>query len=163
MDHIWSVFCQRVITDRDTSQVSLIDSIEALTVKMPTSLTEELPQPVGFEVGGVVLSFWTRSDLNIPETGKARVRVLAPDGQLITALDAPELEIDLANFRRLRTHVGFPVLPLRGEGRYWIVVEMLEGDKWLGVSKVPFEVVVEGPPNTAEDASVGRKSRKRRK
>ena len=119
MEHVWTVLCRRAITDRETNQTSLIDSIEGLTATISAEKVKEAERDnkrIGVEVGAVLVSFWVRSDLKIPEMGEMRTRVVAPDGSVVSREDA-KASVNLRDNRRMRMHLEIPALPFAGEGQ----------------------------------------------
>lgn len=63
IDHVWTVLCSHAITDTDTNNLTLYNTIEQVSVL-------EAPQPgailgLTFEV----VSFWIRAEPSTPATG----------------------------------------------------------------------------------------------
>ena len=80
MEHSWSVLCHRVIIDKDTFRLTLLDTIEQLKVTGPKQeLSQEL---VLVRLDCVLASHWTRSDLAQPETSQVRISLVNPHGEM---------------------------------------------------------------------------------
>ena len=142
MKVIWAVLCERVVIDRETNNLSLFNVVEEVQVpaQQPRSLTEVLDEsviPISFEL--VVL--WVRSELQLPEKGFGRVRVLLPGDKddLIQ-----EYEVDLTKFLRLRSRLRLLGLPAGGEGVYLFKVDgKSSGQEWTELFELPLPVVLQ--------------------
>lgn len=83
---------------------------------------------------------WVRSDLDVPERGYGRIRVIAPDER-----EAPthENEVDLTQYLRLRTRIRLTSLPMRGSGVYRLKIEgrAPSSSEWTEEFELPLRVV----------------------
>jgi hypothetical protein len=103
--------------------------------------------PIEFEV----VSFWVRSDINIPGQGQSRLRVLSPSGKIIGESEA---KIDLTNYERHRQRTRFHQgLPATEQGRYNFIIELqLEGNNdWHRVASIPLKLVFNPPDEKQTD------------
>ncbi len=138
--HIWSVLCARTVIDSETNNISLIDVLEQLNLKV-----EPVPDgkvglvPIPYEV----VSFWRRTRSNEPTQGRARLRLLAPDGKEIGP--AHEVQLDLSAHPRLRSRargLGIPVL-VSGEYHFTVELQSEDGGTWDEVARIPLQVTIE--------------------
>jgi len=137
--HVWTVLCTRAVIDRDTNNVTLQNVIEQLNVQGE-------PRP-GARLNGsyVIMTLWSRADMDVPCTGFVRLTYLSPSG---VALDAFETQVDLSGItRRTRTRVSFQGLPVEEGGLYTFRVELWDDPEgaWHQVATVPLEVVFISP------------------
>lgn len=150
--HVWSVLCYKAPIDKDTNEVSLLNVVENLTIhtteaelqKRVESLKEGeqalLPPPGNLEL----VSWWVRSDFDIPEEGvRARVALRLPDGrEQLTE----ERTIDLQERSGFRLKYRVPGIPFGGVGAYWFEVQQCEmsedqtADGWRIMARVPLRV-----------------------
>jgi len=142
--HVWSVFCERVLVEMDTQSVSLINVVEEFI------LEGELPSNrVDLPIQAALVSYWTRSERETPEYGRTRVRVVSPAGESMTIGHAWEL--DLLEERRAQLVSRIEMLPLQGEGIYQLVIEYRSEQEaaWNEATRIPLEVWVH-PPSEPE-------------
>ena len=142
--HVWSVLAQRVIQDRTSNQLSLIDLIDVISVKFDRPPDSE--KQLAFQLNLQLVSSWMRSNPATPEQGTTRLSVVSPTGK--RSVGSGELLIDLRTTPNARTIFRTGKLPYTGPGTYGFVVELRQGKSWKRVASVPFEVEV-----TGEDAS----------
>jgi hypothetical protein len=131
--HVWSVLCQNSIIDQDSNLVSLINSIEELTLP-----DEPAPNKV-YPITVSLVTLWIRSDINIPISGFGRSVFTSPNGEELQSL---EQELDLKNYERLRTRSYFSGLKLSEAGQYYFNVEYRDNVKqeWRKVAALPVKV-----------------------
>lgn len=97
---------------------------------------------LNFAVDLHLVSLWTRSDPEVPESGQARVALEIPGGRELTIRDVP---IDLTKTRFQRQLMHMTAFPLRGEGFYWWVIRQNRNGRWLRVARVPVDVRLSWP------------------
>jgi hypothetical protein len=111
MKHLWTVTCERVLTDLQHDTISLVGIIEELVVHVPDDKREQkLRVPSRFAVA----SLWMADDG--PNSGT--VTIQSPTGQQLM-----EAKIGPLNFegkRNARTIVRLDLLPVVGEGLYCV-------------------------------------------
>jgi hypothetical protein len=141
MKHIWSVLCRTSSIDRETNLLSLFEVVEGIDVFPQES---EISKIKGFPFHMTVVSMWWRSDLAIGELGYECLELIAPNGDRVTALESPELEIDLQTAKRSRIRFNINGFPYVGDGIYTFVVKYREADEqeWRQVDTVPIEINV---------------------
>jgi len=135
--HVWTVLCSSASIDRDTNNISLFEVIEQLNVQGDVREPVIVPRP--FEI----VSLWTRIPLDQPARREARYRLRTPGGRDIPVVTQ---ELDLRQYRRLRTRSRLPALPVDQAGLYSFVVEYREQDRdWSPAAEVPLDVQVSRP------------------
>ena len=142
IDHVWTVVCSRTVFDRDSGNVSIQNVLEQLSIFAEPSPDAMLA--IEFEV----VSFWVRTDINVPAQGRYRLVVLTPSTQPI---GTTEVEINLLDNERHKQRIQFQQFPAREEGRHIFRVELqLQGeDSWRQVASIPLRLVFLPPPDEA--------------
>jgi len=135
MENIWSVICSKAIVDQRTNIVSLIEVTDAINIESDLPPVSENPVNIG-PVSLQIVSFWYRSDVEKPETGKGRSVLVGPDGQ---ELGKHEVEIDLESMVSRNVITILPALPYIGLGYYHFRVEKMDKgeDKWIKTARLP--------------------------
>jgi hypothetical protein len=145
IEHIWTVICQSSIIDKDTNNISLINILEQLTLTPP-----KIDEGKGAILGNFeIVTFWSRTNLEKPATGNARIVLYQPSGEIVEQTDSnkrgPEYTIDLTVFQRVRSRFKFNGIPFLGAGVYQFGIEYKnEGEEdWKEVAKVPIQISLE--------------------
>lgn len=139
MEHVWTVFAERVITDKSSNQVSLIDAVEEIRIVFPAGPTRVFPVPFD----GWFITLWVRSDVTRPEKGLMRVSFIGPAGEPIVAAKPEGEEVDLTEKLRIRLTTHMISVPSKGNGRYHYIVEQKLETQWVRVAKIPVDVTIE--------------------
>ena len=142
MRHVWSVLCDRCVTDKATNNISM-DVIEQLQANIgriddPAKLTI-LPMQLK------IVSFWTRTDEAVAEEGRGRIQVYDPFGKSYADVESSQFKIDLTNTIRSRSIneiLGMGIFPDK-QGTYAFGVEVFQGGKWEEVARLPLQVALE--------------------
>lgn len=134
--HIWTVLCSKTLVDQLTNNVSLIETIEQVSVPENTDPNENKLLPLEHEV----VSFLVRSNLDEPEKVSVRANLETANGDV---LRGGQTEVDLTVSTRARSIMKFGILPVHGPGIYYFVIETLNEDTqdWLPVTRIPLQVV----------------------
>ena len=80
-----------------------------------------------------------------PTQGSSRLRLFAPDGQLLkTSLESA---VNLVDFPRMRTIGRISGIPIRGSGIYYFRLQLLEEGEteWQDVANIPLQVEIKSP------------------
>lgn len=166
MEHVWSVLCRRAITDKETNQMTLVDSIEHIGVTLdsdqPLTAHDEDPErKIGIKLEATLISYWVRSENDAPEKGICRVSLLGPNR--VTIGREMTMAIDLTKKRRMRTQLTLEGLPFTGLGRYNFLVEMEDADgDWKTAARVPYEVELD-PSSSAVQPTLAAQPQKRKR
>ena len=170
MNHVWTVFCARSIVDRGTNQVTLVDAIEVIGLlvtaeeeaKVKEGLTRK--EDLAFPMETILVSLWTRSQLEVPEKGIYRTTLFAPDGSPCPPVVQKEHTVDLTAHPRLRTSLKLSGLPLRGPGLHSFQLEQNMGaDQWETVARVPFVITYDRVGTEGVPAEPPKKERRDKK
>ena len=141
--HAWSVICEKTIIDKDTNNLTL-DVIEQITIGIPTipDNATGIICPIPFEV----VTLWYRDNLDQPESSRARVNIVAPNGQ---ASGHSQIEVNLTTHQRLRTRsrIGGLPIPSGQSGRFQFVVQLFENGNWQEVACLPLFVEIQQQVN----------------
>ena len=135
IEHIWTVICSRSIIDSETNNISLLETLEQLTIESPIESNEAATISVGFEI----VSYWVRSNAEVGAKGRGNIVLENPAGASVNEIP---FEIDLDSYPRLRTRIkffGFPATP--GRYNFSVQVSTDEQTEWASVVKVPIFVV----------------------
>jgi len=103
-----------MVTDKDTNTVSLIDVIEGVSVNEPVASGGE---PALIAIQAELVSMWTRTDPEKPDSGVVRVRFEDPDKKLL--LDTKTFRVDLTSYIRARTSLKLAGIPASRAGIYF--------------------------------------------
>jgi hypothetical protein len=133
IQHVWSVLCTRAVIDNETNIISLFDVVEQIAVVGPGG---EGVAPVSLEM----VTLWSRESLEEATRGRARLRIVGPDGMQIG--NPIEHDVDLTNFVRIRNRFRMAAFPVIGPGKYSLVVEIEQNDAWRQVANVPVQLVI---------------------
>ena len=137
-DHVWTVLCSRAVVDRETNNVSLQNVVEEITIRGAPKPGASVPVHVE------LMTLWSRTGLNMPAKGRARVTLLSPaQAELLTF----EGEVDLTKAERARSRLVYQSLPVHETGRHLFCVEAREEQEkeWRQVAIVPLKIVFRPP------------------
>jgi hypothetical protein len=154
-EHVWSVLCDFGVVDVQSNKISLINSLEQVKILASdqdlrqelenAKRTQETPiLPIVFQK----VSYWVRTDLDVPESVTSRVLLSLPNGE--HKLGLPE-KIDLTTHFGFRSRITMQGVHYGGIGVYWFNVCVGTGkidskrlDDWLVVARLPLLVQEEG-------------------
>lgn len=138
IEHVWTVLCRTSSIDRETNNISLFEVIEQIQLAPIGQTPERAVAPIQLQI----VSLWCRSDLERPSRGQARVAIRVPGGvESGTAIH----ELDLSQFRRLRTRSMLDRIPIAGSGLYRFIVQLRQDgqDEWSEVANMPLEITIQ--------------------
>lgn len=122
--------------------MSLFNVVEELTFPAPPPApppSQQLPAGLTLALLFQLIVLWTRSNPEIPEQGRGRLRLLLPNNA--EAL-SQEFEVDLTQHLSLRLRIPFAGMPIGGEGIYQFVVAGMTGTSgWTDMFELPLRVV----------------------
>jgi hypothetical protein len=145
----WSVLCQAISIDRFSNAVSLFNVLEEITYTPQGPLPDPLPALLYIPLNAQVASLWTRDDLDTPEVGRARLRLVSPSGPGPDLKEGGEYEVDLTVAKRHRQVATVATLPWTENGLYYFLVERQAEAHWEEVGRLPLEVRLENAPSEA--------------
>lgn len=131
--HGYTVLCERTFEDTGTGNYSVV-LLEQLNIDAPKSTT--FPADIPFETR--LISTWLREGDEAQVT--LRVRVLGASGNVLR-VSPPAAPLFEAN-QMLRAIFVAKTTPIDGEGVYWFVVDVQEGDDWREAARVPLRVTI---------------------
>jgi hypothetical protein len=154
-EHVWTVLCQKILTDPETQVVSLIDVFDHLILDQADDFDiqaaiEEVQSAGGrgvvFPTRMHLVTQWVRSDSSKPEISRFRLSLESPAGE---RLQEQEVLIELTESVAQRITIRFDKMSVTGLGRYWYIIETPKERKnkkvdWERVANLPLDVVV--PP-----------------
>lgn len=129
---MWSLLCERVITDQATNVMSYVDAVEAVgTEKLPARLQRVF-----------LCTVWRRNDES--EELVVGLHVFAPSGQELVTFKSPA--IAFGQERRTRLNFELTGIPLEELGDYKILLEQqVEQDGWTVEAELELEVALKEP------------------
>jgi hypothetical protein len=137
IDHVWSVICSHAILDKESNNFSLID--EQINIQPDTPLPLVMTNPF------IIVTLWSRSNYDVPATGRGRISVEHPSG---TVRELAPFEIDLSRYRRYRNRHGFRGFQITELGKYVFRVELFDPaneDRPVVVARLPLDVRYNNP------------------
>ena len=150
--HMWSILCNKMITDTTTNTVTLIDIIEEVSgvVKLKKSdLNNQLTMPLNYSL----VSMWYKEKPNdLTEMNcEVKVTLITPEKKEVNQ-DPVSFHFPSAN-RRLRTQINIQGFPVTVSGDYYFKVEFRENtkDEFKVVSQFPIQVVIDRQLDRAND------------
>jgi hypothetical protein len=137
---VWSVLCQQALIDRQTNNLSLINTIDEVHPARPQ---QEIPKVLnGKKVLPIIpmtcslVTLWERDRLTISESASVRASLVGPDGKTLLKIEAV---IDLRKSIRARVLANLPGLPVAGNGTYKFVLRLRSGVTWRRVGQLSYE------------------------
>jgi len=140
---IWAILCQSSVTDSGTNNISLFNVVEE--IQLPAQPPQSLGEAVSRNISPAVLELvvlWIRSEMEGPERGLGRVRLIQPGGAETTL--GQDFEVDLNKFLRLRSRLRLAGLPTSGEGNYLFKLDgKPAGGEWTQMFEFPLRVILQ--------------------
>jgi hypothetical protein len=112
---------------------------------VPKTVDPEKPINIG-PVSIQIVSFWYRTHIDKPETGKYRVKVIGPNGRTYGP-STNEVEINLISNSAINSVLELPAMPYVGLGLYYFEVDKKsEGESsWSTTARLPLQVRQQQP------------------
>lgn len=142
---VLSLFCQQVVVDQSTNNLSVINQYdELLSAPPPASLGMDKTKTVVAPLQCALLTIWERSKPEIAESSSMVVQLFSPAGKKVAEFS---FHLDMRKFKRVRSIGNLPGLPVVGEGVYKFVIRARHGTKWkrAGVVTYTLKYVVPEP------------------
>ena len=140
IDHIWTVLCSRAVIDTETNNVSLQNVIERIDIEAEPKKTNGI-----LAMQLELMSFWGRSEADVPSFGYGRIDLVYPTGAITKSHD---YKIDLSEFERTRYRLRIRGLHLKNiSGRYVFRVNLRNDgeNEWHQVAAVPLTITFTSP------------------
>ncbi len=141
MQHIWTVICERSITDKENNLVSLIGCIEQFNLREPKSKTDSRQK--GIKARLEIISLWFDENTSKKRIGEVRVDLYDPSRKRIRGSDF-RFEIP-QKYRRIRTRVIIEGLPITTLGKYLFKISYKDpkSKKYKKVAEIPVDIVMD--------------------
>jgi len=135
VEHVWTVVCRQSVVDKDSNNISLLSSLEQIALNTPSEHAETNLVSIDFEV----VSFWARSDPNVPSSGKAKLQYITPSKEKLGDM---MFDVDLTGHSRSRNRIKMTGLSFKEAGNYYFQLQLKQEDstQWIDVARVPIEV-----------------------
>ncbi len=124
MRHIWSLICHRSIIDKKNNLISIIDSIEQLTIPITEKGKKEKKKILQIDIQ--VVSFIVKSIKSINKS-ELLIEFIDPADKKLSDLKV-QFEIP-EGYKRTRVVTGINQLFLTSEGQYKLRIKMKETPK----------------------------------
>ena len=137
---IRSLLCKRVITDRETNDVTYVDCVERLVPK-------ELPAPLPKMY---LATLWQPGDGG--DQPKLRVSIQGPSAKKTFHHEFPPIAIK-PEHKSHRININLQGAPIKEYGEHQIRVEVRSGqaNRWTRLADIPLEIVA--PPQDGEESA----------
>lgn len=137
-DHVWTVLCKDFVVDSESRNVTIFQTLEQLTLIRDAQVADQLPENI--QMNFALISLWSRSDRDKPESTKMRYVFKGPDGKQI---GSTENTVNLVDHVRNRVFSRLTAMAFTGFGRYTFAVQKLSAsDRWMKVASIPLEVIL---------------------
>ncbi|MCK5415870.1 hypothetical protein KAI92_00405 [Candidatus Parcubacteria bacterium] len=138
MKHVWSILCHKSIIDQETNALSLIDSLEEITIDIKKGKQVDKINLQGISYN--LVSYIVRSDIKEKEKGEIKIEIIDPQNNLIKEITQP-FEIK-KGVNKIRVQMQFNGLIISGEGRYTyrIGLKNEETKKYNTVAELPLDI-----------------------
>jgi hypothetical protein len=137
--HIWTVYCERVIIDKRTNNLSLLTLEQIRFAPVQSTQPEE---KIVLPVRGTLVSLWYKdiSDKNVSLT--YRIRVTDTEG---SEIGNKENTITFNEYHRMRTFSDIPYILLKADRAGYVnfLVDMKKKSKWVNVANVPLQIIID--------------------
>lgn len=130
--HLWSVLCTKSIIDSETSNISIIEIIEELTV-------ENFTKPGLIQIDYEIVTCWFRENARKKEEIEYKINLVTPSGK---DKGGPEVKcVFEPGIQRNRSRVILKSFPLEELGLYkFQILEKKSGGKFSEVTFIPITV-----------------------
>jgi len=138
--HIWTVLCRKSILDQESNNISLLDVVERLQVKL--SIKREGQKPDGFVISTEfeIVSFWIRDKIDKEEKIQISIETLDSEDNKLG-----EFTRDLTfspKMKKMRLRVKMLNIKLTESGLYHFRIKSKASKqaKWKTEAEIPLEV-----------------------
>ena len=132
----WVIPCLTSSVDRFLNTLTITHMLEQIQVQAETP-DPSTEAPVFINPGLHVVGFWSRTNVDMPETFEARCSLVSPRKRILVT---QQLTIDLSTMKRVRHITRFGVLPYVGPGDYTFVISAQIGQRWRKMGRATLEV-----------------------
>lgn len=137
VDHVWTVLCLDFVTDNESNNMTLINTLEQVSIVAAPETKAQTPDRI--DVRMALATLWTRADPTKGASTESRVTLKSPSGNTLWSKEYP---VNLKTYSRKRQRIWFPNIGFAGFGRYrFIVHKKTPSGRWTKVASVPLEVL----------------------
>jgi hypothetical protein len=142
MKHIWSVLCRHSIIDRETNNISIIDVLEGVQIKRPTTkAAEKGGGKTALPISCEVISFFQNFNQNKDCKFKNRLDVVLP-GNITEQGKENEVVLPIGP-KRLRHRNRITKIPFTVSGTYTLLVKIQEeNSEYKTVAELPLDITI---------------------
>lgn len=146
LTHVWSVATSSSLLDKDTNNISLLNTLEKLTINIKETdldkVKKEGAEGIIFPIVFEVVSRFTRKEIGVGEAFDYKLNLINPEGKIIVNSEQ-KIAID-KNIKNIRVRTNIQSLPVSTSGDYILYIEFKDvGDnKYDKVAELPIEVVI---------------------
>ena len=146
ISHIWSIICTSSITDKDSNNISLMNTVEKYTVNVPKKEVEKIKDKTKLIIpfNQEIVSRFLREDKKENIIFDIRVDIIAPSKKVIEAKETKTINFD-KKFNNIRIINKIANIPAEGSGLYYFSVKIKEvGEtEFIEAGTVPVEINIE--------------------
>lgn len=133
MRHIWSVVCRYAVEDRDSRNLSLIETLSQVSFK--GDISDE--RPVNLPFSHRVITLWRLSNGQDNQEIIVRLRVLTP---AFVEVNSTEMTVKPIPDGVLKTIFHSDTFSYTSNGIYEYEISYRQGDSWIVATQVPLYV-----------------------
>ena len=143
IQHEWSVICSTSLLDKDSNNLSLINLIEQINLKIGLESGKKWDKDKGnsFPVNLVIVSrFRKLIPIEEPVNGRVKIDFVSPEEKILGTFEQG-FEVG-KNLDNIRIRIGVPTLQLTITGIYYFVVSFQDGstDTFSKAYSIPLKV-----------------------
>lgn len=131
---VWAVLCKQIIENKQTSNTTLIESLEKLKIEIRPDFVS---QKINIDFPFSLATYWFNDDNVNSDAGTFRLRLITQSGHTTVSL---EQAIDLVPHAFKKWYLNFQTMGVDGEGVYFFELHFKEDGKsrWNRVATIPF-------------------------
>ncbi|MBI5849315.1 MAG: hypothetical protein HZB31_15445 [Nitrospirae bacterium] len=123
--HVWTILCEKIITDQQTNQTSYLTALEGVN-------TGTFPAAIPYIALGVL---WFKDSVD-EEPLKFRIILISPNKDEKTLLETEQV-LKAGNHR---TNIVLNGYPVQAAGTYFFKVQVLKENLWTTASETPLVI-----------------------
>jgi len=146
-EHVWTVLCERAVTDRESNIISLLQVTEQISLEGDPAIFEKIVKERD-ATGGIIpvqlqlVTWWIRSDQGKGESLETRLTIVNPSGRVLLE---KEVTVDLVENSSRRVSLQFEHFPLTEVGIHWFEIrktkpQTSKKQQWLIAARIPLDI-----------------------
>lgn len=134
--NVWTVLCERAISNKQTNNPTLVEGLETLTFMMRPSVESKA---IRIDFRYMLATYWFNDDSTNARKGIFKVSA-------VTALrrthELIQVSLDLEPRQFNKSFINLQTFPIDGQGLYYVEVHLKEEDmvKWKRVATTPLVI-----------------------